>query len=108
MDAQIIDFIEAACVPLDGDHASGTLELADAMLTAHPDIASRSIYAAAILGDAGAVRQFLVQDRATATAKGGPRDWDALTYLTFSRYLRLDRPRSAGFVDAATALLDAG
>ena len=103
-----VDFIEKACVPLDGDHASGTLELAEAILSAHPDLARRSIYAAAILGDKDAVRWFLEQDPAMATAKGGPRDWDALTYLTFSRYLRLDRARADGFVDAATALLDAG
>ena len=43
-----------------------------------------------------------------ATLKGGPHEWDALTYLCFSRYLRLDRTRSDGFVRAATALLDAG
>ena len=36
------------------------------------------------------------------------REWDALTYLCFSKYLRLDRARTDGFVRAATALLDAG
>ncbi len=41
-------------------------------------------------------------------AKAGPYDWDALTYLCFSRYLRIDRARSDGFVRAAKALLDAG
>ncbi len=40
--------------------------------------------------------------------KGGPYGWDALTHLCFSRYLRLDRARSNGFVRTATALLDAG
>lgn len=40
--------------------------------------------------------------------KGGPRGWDALTYLCFSRYLRLDRARAGGFLEAAEALLDAG
>jgi hypothetical protein len=43
-----------------------------------------------------------------ATATGGPRNVDALTYLCFSTYLRDDRERSADFVRAATALLDAG
>ncbi len=107
MGEPVADFIEAACVPLD-DHASGTLESAEKILAAYPDLASRSIYAAAILGDAGAVRRFLTQDPALADAKGGPRKWDALTCLTFSRYLRLDPSRSEGFVLAATALLDAG
>jgi predicted enzyme related to lactoylglutathione lyase/ankyrin repeat protein len=86
----------------------GSLERAEAILAAHPEIAGSDIYTAVILGDDAAVRRFLALDPAAATAKGGPRDWDALTYLCFSRYLRLDRARSEGFVRAATALLDAG
>src|SRR5438067_2163453 len=101
-------FIEAACVPLDGGHASGTLERAEAILAAHPEVESSNIYTAAILGDDAAVRRFLAIVPANATAKGGPRGWDALTHLCFSRYLRLDRARTDGFVRAATALLDAG
>ena len=101
-------FIEAACVPIDSGHASGTLERAQSILAEHPDIASRSIHAAAILADDEAVGRFLERDPAAATTKGGPRGWDPLTHLCFSRYLRLDRARSSGFVTAATALLDAG
>src|SRR5213596_3679315 len=100
-------FIEAACVPLDGSHASGTLDRANALLSQHPDLARGSIQAAAILGDAEEVRQFVAADPAAATAVGGPRGWDPLTYLCFSRYLRLDRARADGFVRAAAALLDA-
>jgi ankyrin repeat protein len=86
----------------------GSLDEAEAILAAHPEIAGSNIYAAAILGDDAAVRRFLEIDPANATAKGGPRGWDALTYLCFSKYLRLDHARSDGFVRAATALLDAG
>ena len=86
----------------------GSLERAEAILAAHPDVAGSDIHTAAILGDDAAVRRFLEQDPANATAKGGPRGWDALTHLCFSRYLRLDAARSAGFLRAATALLDAG
>jgi ankyrin repeat protein len=86
----------------------GTLERAQAILDAHPEIAGSDIHTAAILGDDAAVRRFLELDPANATAKGGPRGWDALTHLCFSKYLRLDRSRSDGFVRAATALLDAG
>lgn len=78
------------------------------MLAAHPEIASGDIHVAAALGDDAAVRRFLAADPANATAKSGPRDVDALTYLCFSRYLALDPTRSPGFVRAATALLDAG
>src|SRR6266699_1368801 len=86
----------------------GTLERAVAILAAHPEIASGDIHSAAILGDDAAVRRFLALDPGNATAKGGPRGWDALTHLCFSRYLRLNRARSEGFVLAARALLDAG
>ena len=54
MDA-IAAFIDAACVPLDSGHASGTLELANTILAEHPDLASFSLLAAAALGDAEAV-----------------------------------------------------
>ena len=100
-------FLRAASVPRDW-HASGTLEEAEAILAAHPEVGSSDIYAAAVLGDEAGVQRFLAMNRANATAKGGPYGWDALTYLCFSRYLRLDRARSAGFVRAAKALLDAG
>jgi ankyrin repeat protein len=102
-------FVEAACVPLDGSsHASGSVDRANAILAAYPDVAGSNIYTAAILGDDSAVRRFVAGDARTATAKVGALDWDALTYLCFSRYLRLDKARSDGFVRTARALLDAG
>jgi ankyrin repeat protein len=102
------EFLTAAGAPLDSGHASGTLDEANALLAAHSELGRANIYTAAVLGDAEAVERFLAADPALATAKGGPHGWDALTYLCFSRYLRLDPARSAGFVRAATALLDAG
>ena len=102
-------FMEAAGVARDGSsHGSGTLERANAILAAHPEIARRNIYTAAILGDDVEVRKFIALDAGSATAKGGPSGWDALTYLCFSRYLRLNKARSDGFKTAAKALLDAG
>jgi ankyrin repeat protein len=101
-------FIEAACVPRDSSHSSGTLERAEAILAAHLAVAKADIHTAAILGDAAAVQRFLALDARHANAKGGPYGWDALTHLCFSKYLRLDRTRSAGFVATASALLDAG
>ncbi|HYK58236.1 MAG TPA: ankyrin repeat domain-containing protein [Bryobacteraceae bacterium] len=100
-------FIEAACSPRHG-HRSGTLEEAEMILARDPQVAASSIYTAAILADEATVRTFLSGDRSSATAKGGPLGWDALTHLCFSRYLRLDRKRSDVFVSTARALLDAG
>ncbi|MBI4503575.1 MAG: ankyrin repeat domain-containing protein [Gemmatimonadetes bacterium] len=101
-------FVEAACVPLDRGHAAGTLEQAESIRSAHPEIVTATIPVAAILGDDITLGRFLALDPTSATAKGGPREWDPLTYLCFSRYLRLDRSRSDGFVRSARALLDAG
>src|SRR5438445_1005895 len=95
------DFLQAATW-------HGTLETAAGLLAAHPEIASGDIYTAAVLGDAAALQRFLALEPGNATAKGGPHGWDALTYLCFSKYLRLERARSDGFVRAARALLDAG
>jgi ankyrin repeat protein len=101
-------FIEAASVPKVGAHVAGTLDLAQTILAEHPEVAADSIYTAAILGEEALVRRFVERDPASATRKGGPYDWDALTYLCFSRYLRLDKSRSQGFLRTAQALLDAG
>jgi ankyrin repeat protein len=108
VDDPLTAFMVAACVPRDAWHASGTLERAEAILAAHPGVAAANIHTAAILGNPALVRRFLAVDAGNATAKGGPYGWDALTHLCFSRYLRLDRTRSDGFVTAARALLDAG
>jgi len=95
-------------VPRDSGHRSGTLEEATAVLAAHPEIAAASIFVAAILSDETGVRRFIAADAGAATAKGGPYGWDPLSYLCFSRYLRLDDSKSDGFVRTARALLDAG
>ena len=71
----------------------GSLDRAREMLAAHPEIASSDIHTAALLGDHEAVARFLVEDPANATAKGGPRNWDALTHLCFSKFLRLEPAR---------------
>jgi hypothetical protein len=101
-------FLEVASVDRHGWHGSGTLEHASMILARYPEVGRANIYSAAVLGDAEAVRGFLARDPALATAKGGPHEWDALTYLCFSRYLRIDVSRAESFVDAARALLEAG
>lgn len=100
-------FLVAACVPRHG-HNSGTTEEAEAILARYPNVARANIYTAAVLADEAAVRAFLASDRTLSTSVGGPYGWDALTYLCFSRYLRVDRGRSEAFVGTARVLLDAG
>src|SRR4029453_14757231 len=101
-------FIEAAGVPRDASHRSGTLEAANRILAAHPELSTSDVHTAAILGNDAAVRGFVARAAGAATTISAPYGWDPLTPLCFSRYLRLDPARSAGFVRAAQALLDAG
>ena len=101
-------FIEAACVDLHGWHGGGTLEQADAILTKHPGVAKENIYCAAVLGNENAMREWLARDNTLASAKGGLHGWDALTYLCFSRYLRIDKDRSESFALCARMLLESG
>ncbi len=103
--AIVNEFLVAACAPRE-NRPSGTLGGADAIVAACPDVANAEIYTAAALGDADVVCRFLADDPALASMTGGPYEWDALTYLCFSRYLRLRG--SDGFVRAAVSLLDAG
>lgn len=86
----------------------GTLDRAEAILAAHPELTTSDIHTTAILGDDAAVHRFLQRDQANATAKSAPYGGDALNYLCLSKYLRLDPARSAAFLRAARALLDAG
>ena len=94
-------FIEAACIPIgprSGSHCDGNLDAANKILETHPRIADDHFYAAVILGEAKIVSDLIIKDHELVKKKGGRRNWDALTYLCFSRYLRLDPDRSEGFV----------
>jgi len=95
------DFLDAATW-------HGSLQRAETLLAEHPELRSSDIHTAAVLGDAEAVRRFLAQDPASATAKSAPHGADALVYLCLSKYLRRDPTQSEGFLQAAHALLDAG
>jgi hypothetical protein len=93
----ISDFIKASVW-------HGTLEASRALLAAHPEVSGATIHVAAVLGDNAAVRRFIAAVPSMAVAKGGPHEWDPLTYLCFSNYLRLEPARSTEFLDAATVL----
>lgn len=94
-------FIEAALW-------NGPISEAEKMLAENPELADASIHIAAILGDAEKVKWFIDQDAANATAIAEPFGGNALVYLAMSKYLRLNKRPEKGFIDAATALMDAG
>jgi ankyrin repeat protein len=101
-------FLEFASVERHGWHGSGSLQQAELIRSRYPRVATASIYSAAVLADEPTLRAFLARDPALATAKGGPHSWDPLTWLCFSRYLRLDPSRSGAFTACGRLLLDAG
>jgi ankyrin repeat protein len=101
-------FLEFASVERHGWHGSGSLQQAELIRSRYPHVATASICAAAVLADEPTLRAFLARDPALATTPGGPHGWNPLTYLCFSRYLRLDPSRSDAFVACARLLLDAG
>ena len=86
----------------------GSLEEAEQMLAAHPEIATSDIHTAAITGNVDLVRGWLAENAAYATAVSEPYGVNALTYLCLSRYLRLNKEKEDDFIAAATALLDSG
>lgn len=84
------------------EHRAGARELLDA----HPELGAATIHTAAATGDVEAVRRLLAADAALAIARGGPYDWDPLTYLAFSR-IAPDAPGRSG-VEVARLLIAAG
>lgn len=101
-------FLEFASVERHGWHGSGTLRQADLILKRFLHRFVPNIFVAAVLGDEPTIRALVSLNQSLATRPGGPHGWDPLTYLCFSRYLRLHKSRSDAFVVCARILLDAG
>jgi len=71
---------------------------AEETLAQHPEIAGSGLYAALVLGDAERVPADV------SMAKGGPRDWEPLLYVCFSRIGN----RAAVLTETARRLLKSG
>lgn len=80
------------------------------ILAEEPGIAGRSLRAAAVLGDVGAVRQALTRDPATAVevVDDDDRGWPPLLYACYSRWNRFEPARASGLAEVVRLLLDAG
>ena len=88
--------------------ALGDLRRAEEMLARHPEIADAGFYTALVLGDARRLERALGESPAIATAKGGPRDWEPLLYVCFSRFANGKSSRSGDLAEAARVLLGRG
>ncbi len=99
------EFLRLACLNYGNDDPARRKRAAE-LLEANPELARASIYTAAAVGDAEAVRSFLAHDPSAADAQGGPFDWPPLLYVSYGRVG--DRPLGRSSVEVARLLLDAG
>jgi hypothetical protein len=105
-DAALADeFLRLACLNF-GEDDPARLKRAAVLLADNPALAAASIYTAAAVGDAQAVRSFLDTDPSLANAEGGPFDWVPLLYVAYGRVD--DRPLGPSSLAVARLLLDAG
>ncbi len=106
---KVDSFLETACATdcalIDQSHPR-ELELARSMIEEDPAVATANVFTTAVLGEVEALKQFLSIDPELARCKGGPRGWEPLLYLCFSRFLRdPSEPERAGRIVRAAELL---
>jgi hypothetical protein len=90
------------------DAALSDLRRAEEMLAAQPRIAGAGLHIALVLGDWERVERALTETPALAGVGGGPRDWQPLLYVCFSRFASPVSSRSAGIAETARSLLRHG
>ena len=103
-DARADELLRLACLNYGNDRPE-RWDQASRLFDASPQLASRSIFAAAAVGDATAAARILNDDSTLASKEGGPFRWPPLLYLTYSRF-----PPRAGsdHVEVAELLLANG
>lgn len=97
-------FILHGCLRYNGDDQAWRYRRASQWLHEMPQLARRDFYCALVAADLAAVRDFLRQDPTLAQRNGGPCDWPALMYVTYSRVEQ--NPKQATAV--ARLLLESG
>jgi ankyrin repeat protein len=97
-------FVDHACLRYDGDDQDWRFSQASEWLRQVPQLVRRDFYCALVAADLEAVRDFLRRDPTLARRDGGPRNWPALMYLTYSRVDQ--NPQQV--IAVATLLLQSG
>ena len=81
-------FIQNACpdhhIRSRSEHVRA-LNTAHRLLERHPEIASDSFYTAIVCGDVRRIRRELTEQPEKAREKGGPKGWEPILYLCFTR-----------------------
>ncbi len=101
-DDPVMRFLAHACLLYVWDDGPPRWEVAAELLDANPSLPQTDPYAAAVVADAGAVREHLRRDPSLARAHGGAFRWTMLFHLVYSRVAQRDP------MEVATLLLDAG
>ena len=78
------------------------------MLAETPELAGYSLATALVLGDTARVREEIERDPAAATRVDPATGWTPLHAVCASKWPKLDPARTAGLVETARLLLDAG
>jgi ankyrin repeat protein len=90
------------------DTAVSDLRRAEGLLESHPFVANGGLYAALVLGDFALVERAVTETPALAKSRGGPRNWEPLRYVCFSRFAGEASSRADNLTETAHLLLRHG
>ncbi len=90
------------------DPKAANFERARMILEAQPDIVSATFHAALVAGEIEDVKKHLNREPDLAKRKGGPKEWEPLLYVCFSRFLQRDQLRTENFAKIVRELLARG
>jgi ankyrin repeat protein len=88
----VADFIDAAL---------SDLPKAEALMATHPNIIHGGFHVDLVLGNTSGAVEFLAEFPALAVTPGGPRNWEPLLYVCFSRYAGGSASRGPAMVEVA-------
>jgi ankyrin repeat protein len=86
----------------------GWAERAVRLVAENPDVTGYDIRVAAVLGDTPRLAEMLARDPGAAVRPDDQAGWPPLLFVCSSRWHQIEPSRSAGLVEAARLLLDAG
>jgi hypothetical protein len=90
------------------DAALSDLQRAEEILSGHPQIANAGFFVALVLGDCQRIERALREAPALATDRGGPRNWEPLLYVCFSRFGSGTSRRATQLAETARVILRHG
>ena len=88
--------------------ALSDLNRASQLLAESPQLVSSDLYSALVSGDVDFVGRALDRSPGALGNQGGPRDWEPLLYVCFSRFASRESGRATLLVDTAKLLLRRG